>query len=203
MTDRACRPAPPVPILRGFIGGMTKKLLFRIYYELVKLNITHLLMKTERSHEYINEFMYFVLRPDESRGRNALLYCSGVDLSRLLPITKGRHRASANPAMRGLQLVNLGVRSLALSCGATPRAIRGDDCAGIVPPKNGWYKDLLLIENAPESLPEDIINYCVINLLRKIFNGCLLLDEKLPDTLLKPDELQLFIEKMCIKYGSD
>jgi hypothetical protein len=103
--------------------------------------------------------------------------------------------------MRGLQLVNHRVRALALSKGATPKAVHGGDCAGIVPPKDGWYKYPLLIENVPESLPDEIITYCVINLLRKIFNA-LLLEEKIPDRLLKPDELQVYIEGLCAKYGS-
>ena len=158
-------------------------------------------MTLQKSYEYINEFMYFVLRPDKSRGKNTMSYCSGVQLSRFLPITKGRHRASANPAMRGLQLVNHRVRALALSKGATPKAVQGGDCAGIVPPKDGWYKYPLLIENVPESLPDEIITYCVINLLRKIFNA-LLLEEKIPDILLKPDELQMYIDGLCAKYGS-
>jgi hypothetical protein len=102
--------------------------------------------------------------------------------------------------MRGLQLVNLGVRDLALSKGATPRTIRGKDCAGSAPPSGDWYGELLLIENAPESLPDEIINYGVMDLLRKIFKACML-DVALPDKLLKPDELQVFIEVQCRNYG--
>lgn len=142
-----------------------------------------------------------MLRPASGRGEDDLLYCSGVDVLRFLPITKGRHRPSANPATRGLQLVNLGVRSMALEHGAKPIAVKGDDCAGIVPPKDGWYKDLLLIENVPVSLPDKIIRFCVINLMRKIFNACLLIDERLPESLLQPDELQVYIEGLCRKYG--
>jgi hypothetical protein len=107
----------------------------------------------------------------------------------------------SNPAMRGLQLVNLGVRALALSKGATPKAIRENDCAGIAPTKDNWHTERLLIENAPESFPDDTINYCVIELLKKI-DKAIMLGAKLPDKLLKPDELQVFIEAMCSKYGS-
>lgn len=156
----------------------------------------------KKSYEYINDFLYFVIRPDgKDRGNNAFLYCSGVNISRFLPITKGRHRLGQNPAEKGLQSVNLGVRSLALSRRATPRTIRGNDCAGIAPVKNDlWYSDLLLIENAPESLPDEIINYAVVNLLKKIFLACMV-EEKMPDDLLNPGELQTFIEAMCSKYG--
>lgn len=154
------------------------------------------------SYEYVNEFLYFVVRPAKENGERALLYCSGINIYRFLPITKGRHRPMSNPAMRGLQLVNLGVRALALSNGATPKAIRGDFCSGNVPVGNGWYKDHLLIENAPESLPHEIIGYSVMNLLKKICKA-ILLDVNLPDKLLKPDELQDFLETLCIKYGGN
>ena len=49
-----------------------------------------------RAHEYINDFLYFVLRSDEKRGPNTLLYCSGVNVSRFSPITKGRHGIGSN-----------------------------------------------------------------------------------------------------------
>ncbi len=146
--------------------------------------------------------MYFVIRPDKSRGKDALIYCSGVDLFRFLPITKGRHRPMSNPAMRGLRLINRDLRALALSNGATPKSIQGNDCAGIVPPKDGWYRDMLLIENAPDSLPDEIINYCVVNLLKKIFRAICLVEVALPDKLLEPDELQVLIENLCDQYGS-
>ncbi|MBI5213624.1 MAG: hypothetical protein HY957_09710 [Nitrospirae bacterium] len=58
----------------------------------------------------------------------------------------------------------------------------------------------MLIENAPESLPDEIINYAVVNLLKKIFLACMV-EEKMPDDLLNPGELQTFIEAMCSKYG--
>ena len=154
-------------------------------------------------NQYINDFMYFVIRPDKSRGDGTFIYCSGVNLFRFLPITKGRHGLGSNPAMRGLQLVNMGIRNMALSKGATPKAIRGDDCAGIAPTKESWYGELLLIENAPESFPEDIISYGVINLLRKITKACMLQDANPPDRLLEPKELQGFIESMCSRYGGD
>lgn len=157
-------------------------------------------MNTKKSYEYINEFLYFVIRPDTNKGKGTLIYCSGINLFRFLPITGGRHGLCSNPALRGLQLLNHGVRALVLTKGATPKAVRGNDCAGIAPTKETWYTEILLIENAPESLPDEIISYCVMNLVKKISNACLL-EVKLPDKLLKPDELQEFIETMCSKFG--
>ncbi len=154
----------------------------------------------QKSYEYINEFLYFVVRPHKNREKRSLLYCSGVNIVRFLPITKGRHRPMSNPAMRGLQLVNIEVRAMALASGATPKALRENECVGIAPTKDSWYTERLLIENAPESLPDEIITYGPINLLKKI-NKAILLGAKLPEELLKPDELQMFIENLCSEYG--
>ena len=82
-------------------------------------------MNAVKSYEYKNDYLFFVLTPDTERGRGALIYCSGVNVDRFLPITRGRHRPMSNPAVRGLQLVNLGVRALVLSYGATPKSVRG------------------------------------------------------------------------------
>jgi hypothetical protein len=157
-------------------------------------------VNTKKSYEYKNDFLFFVIKPDKKKDKSTLIYCSGVNIARFLPITRGRHRPMSNPAMRGLQLVNIKVRDMALSKGATPKTIRGNECSGIVPTKDNWYTECLLIENAPESLPDEIISYCVINLLKKI-DKAILLGAQPPDTMLKPDELQAFIEQMCSKYG--
>jgi hypothetical protein len=152
------------------------------------------------SIRYINDFLYFVLRPDTHKGNDVLIYCSGVNVSRFTPITRGRHGIGSSPVVRGLQLVNLGVRDLALSRGATPRALRENECEGIVPTKDTWYTERLLIENAPESFPDEMVHYCVNNLLKKIFKASMR-ELQLPDTLSETDELQLFIETQCRKYG--
>ncbi len=157
-------------------------------------------MSTKESYEYVNDFLYFVISPDRRKDTDVLIFCSGVNVSRFSPVTKGRHGIGSNPAVRGLQLVNLSVRDLALSRGATPRAIRGNDCAGIAPTKDTWYTELLLIEKAPASFPDEIINYCVMNLLAKIFKA-VMLELRLPDKLPTPDDLQEFIEIECRKYG--
>jgi hypothetical protein len=153
-------------------------------------------MSSCKAHEYINDFFYFVVRPDRERGEETLLYCSGVNVSRFSPITKGRHGIGSNPSVRGLQLVNHGVRALALSKGATPKALRGKECAGLAPTEDTWYTELLLIENAADSFPDEMIGFCVTNLLGKIFHACML-EVALPESLPGPDELQLFLEAQC------
>ncbi|MEW6600748.1 MAG: hypothetical protein AB1499_07235 [Nitrospirota bacterium] len=157
-------------------------------------------MNENRSYEYINDFLFFILVPVAGSGGKTYLYCSGINIDRFLPITKGRHRPMSNPAIRGLQLVNLGVRALALEHGATPKTLRENEYVKIIPPKGNWSSEYILINNVPESLPDKIISYCVIHLLKKI-DKAVMLGAQLPEQLLKPEELQLFIEAMCAKYG--
>lgn len=157
-------------------------------------------MNTTKKYKYINEFLYFVITPDKGSDNNNLVCCSGVNLSRFLPLTKGRHGLGSNPALRGLQLVKRDLRALALERGAIPKTIRRNDCTGIAPTMDNWFTEILLIENAPESFPDEIINFCVSDLLKKIFSACLI-ELQIPDKLLRPEELQQFLESMCKAHG--
>ncbi|MBL7031586.1 MAG: hypothetical protein ISR97_00195 [Nitrospira sp.] len=69
-----------------------------------------------------------------------------------------------------------------------------------MPKKNGWYKENLLIENAPDSFPIDATAYSVVELLKKI-ERAIVLGVEMPDKLLKPDELQSFLRSLCEKFG--
>lgn len=93
-------------------------------------------------------------------------------------------------------MVNHGVRGLALSKGATPRAFRGKDCAGTAPTRDTWYTEILLIENAPASFPGELIEYCVVSLVKKVFKAAMLGFDP-PEELLEEDELKTFLETIC------
>ncbi len=154
-------------------------------------------MKTANRLEYINDALYFVVIPEGKR----LIYCSGVNFKRFLPITKGRHKAMSNPVIRGLQIVNHEIRSMAIEAGATPETIILTACKGIAPTDDSWNTESLLIENAPEGFGEKIITHAVINLLKKI-DKAIMLDTTMPEHLLPPGELETFIEKLCRKFAS-
>jgi hypothetical protein len=98
--------------------------------------------------------------------------------------------------MRGLQNTRNAISSLALEKGARPGFIRGRDCAGIAPTQESWYTDLLVIENVPESVAEEIIRCGVTALVASIFKACRI-PFHLPDPLPSPDELQSLIEEQC------
>ena len=153
-------------------------------------------MNEHKTYKFVNDFFYFVVRPDESRGRSSLICCSGVSLDRFAPLTRGRHGLAVSPSMRGLQNTRNAISSLALSKGARPRFIRGKDCTGIAPPQESWYTDLMLIEDAPESFPDEIIRCGVTGLVGSIFRACRIPFE-FTDPIPAPDELQRLLEEQC------
>lgn len=153
--------------------------------------------KHNNTNRYINDFLYFVIKPWEG----GLVYCSGVNVTRFSPIIKGRHGICSNHAIRGLQLVNFGVRDLGLARGAVIRPLRGNACAGIAPTQDIWYTERLLIESSPASFPDEVINYAVVNLVKKVTKACCLDDSDPPEGLTQPSELQAFLEALCRAYG--
>ncbi|GBE03825.1 hypothetical protein BMS3Abin09_00748 [bacterium BMS3Abin09] len=78
-------------------------------------------MKTEQARTYVNDFLYFVIKPDQED----LICCSGVNVDRFTPITKGRHNPMSNPAIRGLQLIQYDIMALALKNGTTAKPVQG------------------------------------------------------------------------------
>jgi hypothetical protein len=159
------------------------------------------MMSVPDEYRYVNDFMYFVLKRDRKRGEHTFLYCSGVNLLGFLALTGGRHGLASNPALRGLQLVNLDIRALALSRGAMPKALRTKECSGEAPRTGEWYSETLLIENTPETLPEEVISHGSVTLVKKIAKACLLEHLSMPDEGTGPEELQSFIEALCSEYG--
>ncbi|HEB76552.1 MAG TPA: hypothetical protein ENJ04_09395 [Nitrospirae bacterium] len=147
--------------------------------------------------EYINRALYFVVVPSEK----GLSYCSGVNIRRFLPITRGRHKAMSNPAVRGLQIVNHEIRSMAIEAGAAPKTALLNECRGIAPTGDIWYTESLWIENPPEGFGERIISHGVLGLIGKI-DKAIMLDTRMPDHLLPPEQLEEFIEELCRRFGS-
>jgi hypothetical protein len=121
-----------------------------------------------------------------------------VNIDRFAPLTKGRHSFASNPVIRGLQLVKHGISAMALSKGAIPKLVRGTECAGIAPTAETWYVELLLIEKAANLSPDEMIRFSVGSLMEKIFTG-LRLPHQPPEGLLAPDDLQVFLERLCME----
>ena len=159
-------------------------------------------MNTQQTIKYINDFLYFVITPDENSADGDLICCSGVNVDRFTPITKGRHNPMANCATRGLQLIQYDIMALALKHGAVAKPTSGYKSKGLPPTDEIWSTESLLIKNAPPSLPDKILNHCVVELLKKI-NYAGTREIRLPDKLLSHDELQLYIESLCDDCHTD
>jgi hypothetical protein len=154
------------------------------------------MLATVNKHQYVNDFLYFVVRPENRGDKDVLIMCSGVNLTRFSPITKNRYGIGGNPILSGLQLVKYDVCSLAMSRGAVPRDIWGYHCDGIAPTQEAWYAEPLQIENADHLSPEEIISFGVRNMLQRVI-ACTRLGYQVPDKLPEPAELQEYLEDIC------
>lgn len=122
--------------------------------------------------EYINDFMFFIIKPVDSE-RHA--YCSGVNITKFSPITKGRHRLGQNPAVKGLQTLNNNIRAIVIEHKATPEIIKNLFCQQVKPLKdNLWYTESFLIHNYSNELGEKIKRFAPSELLKKMFRAMLI-----------------------------
>lgn len=130
--------------------------------------------------EFINEFVYFVIKPFDG---DKHLYCSGVNINRFSAITKGRHRLGQNPAVKGLQTLNNDIRALIISNNATPETLKNLSCQHVNPLKDElWYSESFIIYKYIEALGEQIKKFAPSELLKKIFRA-MLLNETVPENL--------------------
>lgn len=145
--------------------------------------------------EYINDFMYFVIRPVDNEKN---IYCSGVNLTKFAPITKGRHRLGQNPAVKGLQTLNNDIRAMVIENKATPETIKNLFCQRITPLNEDlWYTESFLIHNYSQQLGEKIEKFAPSELLRKMFRA-MLINENIPENL-SSQELQTYLYSLAEK----
>ncbi len=154
-----------------------------------KLLITVIEMK------YMNDFMFFVIKPLEGTSH---IYCSGVNITRFAALTKGRHRLGQNPVEKGLQSLNNDIRALVISNNSTPETKKILSCREFIPLKNElWYAESFLIHNYTNTLGEKIMQTAPFELLRKMFKA-MLLNESVPENL-NPLELQNYLQNIIEK----
>jgi len=156
--------------------------------------------------EFINDFLYFVIKPanictELRQGSGIHVYCSGVNLTKFSPITKGRHRLGQNPAVKGLQTLNNDIRALVIENNATPETVKNLLCLQIKPLKDDlWYTESFLIHNYSEALGEKIKNFAPSELLRKMFRA-MLINEAVPENL-SPEKMQDYLYSLSNKLSS-
>ncbi len=146
--------------------------------------------------EYVNRFMYFIVRETES----AWLYCSGVSMPQFLPITRGRHGLASNPAMRGLQLSDLHLRQQLHENGAQTSNVKGNPCDIHVPKSGDWYRQLLFIDDAGEELVRKLAAACPERLVGSIFSACLVPDSIPLAAKFSAAEMESFLLDVCEEY---
>ena len=149
-----------------------------------------------KKEEFKNDYFYFVVRSEKKDGKDVLIYCSGINVTRFLPMMKGRLGLGSNPIVSGLQLVKYDLCTLAHAKGALPREHYCNiGCAGIAPTKEGWYTEPLLIENPGDMTPEGVVGFAVKGIVKRI-NATSLTDAKIADGL-SPADLQKQLEILC------
>jgi hypothetical protein len=146
---------------------------------------------------YVTDYFYFAVRQDKKDGKDILVYSSGVNLDRFLPMMRGRLGLGSNPIVSGLQLVKYDLCRLALSKGAVPKDQHGPTrYADVTLSEGAWYVEPLLIEDASGILPEEIVAYCVDSYVRRLA-ACSLHKYEIPDSLLPPAEMQAQLYTLC------
>lgn len=148
--------------------------------------------------EYVNDFMYFVIRPVDERRH---IFCSGVNLTKFAPITKGRHRLGQNPAVKGLQTLNNDIRAKVIEMGATPKTVKELYCTQVKPLNEDlWYTESFLIEDYTPELGEKIKDFAPKELLKKMFRA-MMLNESIPDSL-NSQEMEDYLRELTVKLGN-
>jgi hypothetical protein len=146
---------------------------------------------------YVTDYFYFAVKQEKRDGKDVLVYCSGINLDRFLPMLKGRLGLGSNPILSGLKLVKYDVCKLALTKGAVPKDQAGPTkCSGVTPSEGAWYIEPLIIENPSGMLPEEIVAFCVDNYVRRVAAWSLQECEA-PDALLLPGDMQAQLDVLC------
>jgi len=154
----------------------------------------------DSEYVYSNKFMYFIFRRDESNTAT-WLYCSGVSMPQFLPITRGRHGLASNPAMRGLQIIDLYLRKELHNRGAHTASVKGNPCGPHVPQGGDWYRQLLFINDADEQVVKELVGQCPLKLVGSIFQACMVTDFVLPAVVPSPEEFESLLAAVCEKYN--
>ncbi len=151
-----------------------------------------------RSYEYKNDFLYVVIREAPEHGRDAYVYCCGVNLSRFCPLSWRKAGICSHPAIRGLQLLRTHVSAFTLKKGMTAKKAEGVSCDAMTPRGQGWYHEnpLLIEHGSPEGVRE-VLEFSVMDLVKTVLVVCVP-DERIPAGLPDPAAMQKFLESLSV-----
>ena len=151
-----------------------------------------------RSFEYINAFLYVVIREDRGRGQDSYLYSCGINLSRFCPLSWRKGGICSNPAVRGIQLLRTHVSAFATKRGIIIEKANGIDSSAAVPHGEGWYHEnpLHLEQASPEGIRE-LLEFSVMDLVKTVLVVCVPHAE-IPAAFPDAAAMQKFLESLAI-----
>lgn len=149
---------------------------------------------------YINNFVFNHIesQQDSMAAHKSIVYYSGINLTRFLPITAGKHGLASNPALRGLQITNHKVRALAISQGAVPKTSKARNTSA--PTNDTWYCEGLIIENVKEGFAQQLYEFSIVTLVKTVVKTCIFSID-MPDHLLPSDELETLLSNIINIHG--
>ncbi len=106
----------------------------------------------------------------------------------------------SNPAIRGLQNLNLELRAMAIEAGASLRTEPRAECQGLKSTEDIWYHESIFFEGLGQEHIERFLNYAVVQLMKKI-DKAIMLRADMPEGVLPPEEMERFIDALCERYG--
>lgn len=142
--------------------------------------------------QYRTDFLTIVIAPAQQA--DAYLFCSGINMAKFTDLCRGTHGIGSNPAFKGLQLLRAEVTAFCRSRGATPVAGEAP-CSPWSPQGHGWYHESLIVQNVPAGLPDELLRFSVMTLLRLVLSVCRP-QANLPEAMPSPEDLPAYLASL-------
>ena len=120
------------------------------------------------SYEYKNVFLAIVIRQAPELGSDAFFFCSGINLSRFVPLARQSFGICSNPAFKGLQLLRADVSAFVREKGVTPRSGGEKSCGDTSPREDGWYRESMVLEKVSKGFLQELLRFSVTSLLQRV-----------------------------------
>ena len=151
-----------------------------------------------RSFEYKNAFLYVVIREEPKLGRDAWLYCCGINLSLFCRLSWRKGGICSNPAVRGIQLLRAHVSAFAARQGMIVEKERSIDPTLMAPHDHGWYhQDPLRLERTSPEKIRALLEFSVMDLVKTVLVVCVP-DAEIPSAFLDAGAMQKFLESLSV-----
>ena len=147
------------------------------------------------SHEYKNDYLYIIIRQAPEHGPMAYILCCGVNIRKFDALCRGTHGICSNPAFKGLQLVRADISAIAIKKGARSGKMGYGSCMLMTPKGEGWYREIMLLDDVTPKIAKEILDHAVRDLLMKVLTVSAP-EVVIPKRLPNPPALQTFIQSL-------